>query len=245
MIGLPLHGTPHMPDLPVFFFARISDPGSFFPLLILFIAVFVVLAIVGHRQEKARRQRLTAFAAGENLQFQPERQNDLDGQYPEIEFFQRGHSRHGENFVTGFAGAYGFTAFDYHFTTGSGKNKSRHHYAVIILQPNFPLKPLTIRPEGIFDKVTAAFGWDDIDFESAEFSSRFHVRSQDRRWAYDVLQPLTIEFLLGRGRPTLEMDHWRLMQTVSGDLEPEKITEAIVTGSGLLDRIPQFSRESL
>ena len=51
-------------------------------------------------------------------------------------------------------------------------------------------------PGGVFDKVKGAFGFDDIDFESEEFSRRFWVQSSDKRFAYDVLHPRMMEFLL-------------------------------------------------
>jgi len=221
------------------------DFMSYAPLFILFLVVIVVLVIAGCMQEKARRQRLAAFAALENLHYDPSRQDDPDSQYPGFDFFQRGTNRYAENFLTGTAGGCGLTAFDYHFTTGSGKNRTRHNYAVVLLRPSFLLKPLIIRPEGIWDKLTAAFGWDDIDFESAEFSRRFHVSSPDRRWAYDVLTPLTMEFLMERGKPAIHMDLLQVMLPASGSLEPDKIREAIVTGTGLLDRIPKFTRDAV
>ena len=58
------------------------------------------------------------------------------------------------------------------------------------------LPDLFIRREGIFDSVKRAFGFDDIDFESAEFSKRFFVKSSDKRFAYDVIHPKMMEFLL-------------------------------------------------
>ena len=36
----------------------------------------------------------------------------------------------------------------------------------------------------------------EIEFESTEFSKEFHVKSPDRRWAFDVLSQATMEFLL-------------------------------------------------
>ena len=36
-----------------------------------------------------------------------------------------------------------------------------------------------------------------IEFESIEFNRRFFVSSPNRRWAYDVIHPRTMEFLLG------------------------------------------------
>jgi hypothetical protein len=218
---------------------------SYAPLFVIFLALIVILIISACMEEKARRQRLAAYAALENLHFSPARQDDPEDQYPGLVFFQRGNHRYAENFLIGKRGDYALIAFDYHFTTGSGKNRTRHHYAVVILRPPFLLTAMIIRPEGLWDRLTAAFGWDDIDFESAEFSRRFHVSSEDRRWAYDVLTPLTIEFLMGRGTPVIHMNLLHLMIPATGALEPDKIREAVITGAGLLDRIPEFAREAV
>jgi hypothetical protein len=61
----------------------------------------------------------------------------------------------------------------------------------------------------LFDKIAGAVGFDDIDFESAEFSKRFHVKSPDKKFAYDVIHPRTMEFLLSSGGPSLEIDNDR------------------------------------
>ncbi|MCZ6810529.1 MAG: hypothetical protein O7D97_00875, partial [Planctomycetota bacterium] len=68
---------------------------------------------------------------------------------------------------------------------------------------------LLIRREGMFDKLAGAFGFDDIDFESAEFSKRFYVKSPDKRFAYDVIHPRMMEFLLGGDPPTVDIEAGR------------------------------------
>jgi hypothetical protein len=54
--------------------------------------------------------------------------------------------------------------------------------------------------------VAGFFGFDDIDFESSEFSSRFIVKSADKRFAYDVIHPRMMEFLLEGDPPTVELE---------------------------------------
>ena len=95
---------------------------------------------------------------------------------------------------------------DYHYqtTSSNGKQTTTHHhyfsYCLIEL-PYASLPDLRIRREGIFDSLAGAFGFDDIDFESAEFSKRFHVKSSDKRFAYDVVHPAMMEFLLAEESP--------------------------------------------
>ena len=214
----------------------------------LIIIAVIIMAVIGHHQNKARRAALAAFAASEGLQFDATRQRGMEDVYPGFDLFRRGSGRYAENFMTGSHGNCGMSIFEYHYQTQSGSGKRRstqhHRYTVIMLQPPFPLRPLSVRPEGWWDKLTAAFGWDDIDFESAEFSRRFHVKSPDRRWAFDVLTARTIEFLMGRKELSLEMDDRQLMVPLRGRIEPPAILDAMATGIGVLEGIPQFAREA-
>ena len=73
--------------------------------------------------------------------------------------------------------------FNYKVTrsTGKGSNTTTYRLSYLILHLPFALTPdLLIRREGVFDKIAGAIGFDDIDFESAEFSRRFYVKSSDR-----------------------------------------------------------------
>ncbi|MGO8836814.1 MAG: hypothetical protein ACLQAH_03495 [Limisphaerales bacterium] len=45
-------------------------------------------------------------------------------------------------------------------------------------------------------KIAEAFGYQNIKFESAEFSKAFCVRSSDKKFAYDVCNAQMIEYLL-------------------------------------------------
>ena len=64
---------------------------------------------------------------------------------------------------------------------------------------------LLIRKEGLGDKLAGGLGFDDIDFESEEFSRTFWVKSQDKRFAFDVIHPLMMEFLLDGSPPQVEI----------------------------------------
>ncbi len=211
-----------------------------------FIVLIVVIAMVGHARAKARRERFAAFAAEHGWQYAATTLRDLDDRYPELDLFRHGSNRYGENFLSGSFGGHALTAFDYHYQISSGSGKNRHthhhHFTVVMLQPGFPLKPLAIREEHGFDRLTAALGWDDIDFESAGFSAKYHVSSPDRRWAFDVITPRTMAFLLDRNAGAMRMDHIRLMLSLEQVGDPSEILPACATGAGLLDGIPDYAR---
>jgi len=167
---------------------------------------------------------------------------------PVFGLFRRGSNRYAQKFLTGRWQEHDLTLCDYHYQVTSGSGKSRrtthYHYPVILLRPDFPLRPLQIRPEGLWDRLTSMFGWDDIDFESAEFSQRFHLSAPDRRWAYDVVTPRTMEFLMAEPEEwTLTMGDAQLMVPLRGWCGSERILQGLAAGTGLLEKIPRFARE--
>jgi hypothetical protein len=100
---------------------------------------------------------------------------------------------------------------DYHFrvTSGSGKTRSTRTYTfsyLIVHLPYVRVPSLFIRKEGIFDAMAGALGFDDIDFESVEFSKRFHVKSADKRFAYDVVHPGMMGYLLATAPPSIDIE---------------------------------------
>src|SRR5204862_1433100 len=89
--------------------------------------------------------------------------------------------------------------FTYKETSGSGKDERTTTYEfsyLLIRLPYGNVPDLLIRPEGFFDKLAAMIGFSDINFESAEFSRRFLVKSSDKKFAYDVIDPRMMDFLL-------------------------------------------------
>ena len=124
---------------------------------------------------------------------------------------QKGDYCYSYNIIEGTADNRPFRAFDhsYHYEASSsddeswspvlwlmGKDRTDHYFSAVVIEAGIPLKPLFVRPEGFFDKVTEFVGLDHIDLESTEFSQKFRVRSPDRRWAYDVVHQKTMELML-------------------------------------------------
>jgi hypothetical protein len=72
--------------------------------------------------------------------------------------------------------------------------------------PHGTVPDLIIRPEHFFDRFAGVFGFDDIDFESAEFSKSFFVKSRDRRFAYDVIDARMMEFLMATRPTTIDIE---------------------------------------
>jgi hypothetical protein len=217
------------------------EPFLFF---ILAAAVIVVLAILGHQQAKKRRMALEAWAASRGLSFDPSNDRQMDDRYPEFKCLRRGGNRYASNVMQGRAAERPVCAFDYHYETNSTDSKGNsttehHHFSAVIVETGLPLKPLLIRKEGFFDKVGEFLGFDDIDFESTEFSRQFYVKSPDRRWAFDVIHQETMEFLLASPRFSLEFQGSDAIAYRDRTFKPEDFEAALAVIEGVLQRLPE------
>jgi hypothetical protein len=86
-------------------------------------------------------------------------------------------------------------------------------------------------------------GFDEIKFESAEFSREFHVKSADRKWAYDVLNPRAMEFLLSMPRFEIQFDEKAIMVHRSRTFSAQDFEAAAKVAQGLLDGLPEYVKE--
>lgn len=187
-----------------------------FPVLIfgLFVVAIVLFGIYSYHQQQQRLAEMLQLADDLDWKFSSDEDYDYDSEFSQFSVFCHGDSRHADNVLRGGL-RFGDQAWparmgDYHYTTTSsnGKTTTTHHHRFSFLLVELPyesLPDLRIRREGLFDAIAGAFGFDDIDFESVEFSKQFHVKSADKKFAYDVCYPQMMEFLLESDPPTIEI----------------------------------------
>lgn len=171
-----------------------------------FVAIFIVVAVLGHLAAQKRRQAMMALAARLGLHFDPSKRRDLARRYEFIDRMRAGRDRYAFNILSGNYQGHDVVLFDYHYKTGSGKDTHHHYLSFFILRLPRTFPELTIGPEGFFSKIAQAVGYDDIDFESHEFSRKFCVRSKDKKFAYDVCNARMIEYFLANPDLTIEIE---------------------------------------
>jgi hypothetical protein len=189
------------------------------PIIIAIIGAVVGLVIVGiivaHKREQQRQKDLAAFASSLGLSFDPMNDSDRDDQFSQFSIFSKGRRRTawntlsgelelGEHLVSVVMGDYRYTV-----SHQSGKRRSTRTYRLsylIIGMPYEYIPKLLVRPENFFDKVAGFIGFDDIDFESDEFSRKYHVSSSNKRFAYDLIDARMMEFLIQTRGPVLDME---------------------------------------
>ena len=206
-------------------------------IIVAFIAVFAAIAILSALAAKKRREAMAAVAARLGLRFQPERDYAIDSQYAFLDKLRQGSDRYAFNTLSGTYRDQPISVFDYHYATYSRDSKGRrqkhnHYFSFFILMLPGAFPELKVGKEGFFSKIAQAVGFDDIDFESHEFSRNFCVRSRNKKFAYDVCNAQMIEYLLANRDLTLEIENNALAIAFDRRLKPEQI-------EGNLDRLYQ------
>ncbi len=206
--------------------------------------------IHGARQARERREALARWASRHGWNFDPGQRADLDEALPQFSCFRQGSNRYAYNVVEGRVDDLGLVACDYHYETYTTDSKGRrtthhHHFSAVALETGLRFTPLAIRPEHWFDKVAEFFGWDDIDFESAEFSRAFHVKCQDKRYAFDLIPQETMEFLLASPRFTIEVATPVILVRAGKRFSVPEFAAALDVARGFLGRIPPDVRAAL
>ncbi len=218
---------------------------------VLFAAAIVALVIWGAIASRKRRQELEALAARWRFSWSPDDPFDIAARYSRHAPLCRGDGRYAYDVFHGDRDGRGVICFDYHYethSTDSKGNRETHHHrfsgALVRLGVSFPR--LLVRPEGFFDKVAELVGFDDIDFESAEFSRKFFVKSDDRRFAYDIFHARAMEYMLAHPAD-LTFDFCGDTVLVCDDRtwDPARFDGALSRIEGLLALVPEFVWQDL
>ncbi len=170
-------------------------------LIILFAVVAVVGTLVARRLAQQRREAMARLARELGWRFRPADDGSISDAYPKLGLFDHGRQRYAYNTLNGAIDvsgrSYEIQMGDYRYTEGSGKNQHTHRVSYLVATVPFPFVPdLNVHREGLFDKLVQAIGFADIDFESAEFSAKYSVKSPNRRFAYALIHPRMMEFFL-------------------------------------------------
>ena len=236
---------------PVFFHLVLAGiPGGM--VVIIIVAVIAVIAgmVFGHLAEKKRTEVIRGLASATDLGFWPRPDHRFEHRWPMFECFTKGDDRYAYNLMRGQKAGRSLVACDYHYSTTSrdskGNRHTHHHqFSAVIVDSGLNLGQMNIRKEGFFDKVTEFFGWDDIDFESHEFSRRFHVTARNRRLAYDLLHQEAMEMLLERPFFDLEIVGPYVLARRSTRFDPPEFFQAMDLANRLLELIPDDLEDEL
>ncbi len=216
--------------------------------VIIILAVVAVIGVfaLGLYFERKRRDAFRQLAAELGFTFHSHRDYHFADRYQFLNKLAQGSNRYAYNILTG-ASDRGETVhiFDYHYETYStdskGNRQTHHHqfsFFILLMPRSFP--ELTIGREGFLSKIAQAVGYDDIDFESHEFSRKFCVRSRDKKFAYDVCNAQLIEYLLDNADLGIEIDGPALALGFSSRLNVEQVRGNLHRLFAVRSHLPEY-----
>ena len=216
------------------------------------------------RRAQERIDSMVAFAEQCGFAFSPLHDEGHDEEFAHFEVFGRGFARYAYNTISGEvdfgevvgrvkAGDFSYKTRETYYTTDSkGRMRQRtrivkHDFSYFILELPFPEMPdLLIRREGLFDRIASAFGKNDIDFESSEFSKKYYVKCDSRKFAYDIVNQRMMEFLLETRPGVIDMERGRLSLTDGySKWDAERFGQSLGWSLRFLELWPEFVVEDL
>lgn len=209
------------------------------PLLLFALAVPVFIYFVV-RAGRKRRAGLQAVAERLGLQFEPRTTEGLERSLNRLQALSEGSRPAVVNVLRGQYQGHDVRCFDFVATVRRGKQTETIRRGVAVLYLRAPLPRLLIAPENFLHKVAQVVGVSDIDFESDEFSRKFWVEAEDRKFAYDIVHPRMMEFLIERGPTSWEIRGNVLCHWTHGHFEPAEIEAGLDGLARFAGHIPDY-----
>lgn len=221
----------------------LNIPTFFIVFIVIAVLIGVIAWVVHHMREKKRSEQMQALARQNGWAYtdrdREKRPKRLRGFTP----FGQGHSKYAFNIMTGKKDGVDFELFDYHYatTSRSRKNNSTQHHYVKVCTLVMPIEApgLTIKREHVGHKLLKSVGAGDISFESDAFTRRYWVRCKDRRFAYDVIDARTMQFLLDNPGWHWEWNGDTLVVHQKGRLKPESAEKLLRTAIAFQKLLPR------
>jgi hypothetical protein len=174
---------------------------------VLFVPPLVLICFVVWfwKRESWRRRRLDALAVAAGWTFSPVH-DEAVGRLCDFELFRDATDRYAFNTITGtvtlgpLACVLEMGDFSYAVDGWSESGKGglvRRRFSYLMVRLPFRTTPdVRLRREGLGDTIARAAGFADIDFESDEFNRMWRVTASDKRFAYDLIHPRVMEYLV-------------------------------------------------
>jgi len=149
--------------------------------LALFAGTLGLVGVVAYgmsRARKARTEAMRVVGTTMGFAFEETAAPQALGAFPLME---HGRGREGRNVLAGTLAGRPATICDYRYVVQSGKSSHEVKQTVVIFTDALAgLPDFELRPENIFHKLGAVFGYQDIDFDTnEEFSRQYLLRGRD------------------------------------------------------------------
>ncbi|WP_164912741.1 DUF3137 domain-containing protein [Mycobacteroides franklinii] len=161
--------------------------------------------------------------------------------------FGLGHSRSATDVIRGAIGGVPFVSFTYTYETGDSSDNSETTHTAMVTCVRTPPSPnmLMVTLEDSLAGLMDAIGLGDLKLESEDFNRRFHIRTNNDRFAYDVLNPTTMHRMLTDRRFQLPMsfENSNLLTWRWEALKPEWVEPHVRYLIDILRAVPGYAWE--
>jgi hypothetical protein len=191
--------------------------------------------------EKKRTEALNAIASKFGLEFSAAKDDQLLQKMQVFALFNKGHSRKIKNVMKAETEIASLTVFDYQYTTGGGQSSQVHSHTVVTMESDSLSLPIfKLRPENFFDKVGAAMGFQDINFDThPEFSKSFVLQGENEDAIRNFFDTEMLEFLAKQQGCYIESAPGVFIYLRGGRKKPEQIRELIDEGYAVYGALTQ------
>jgi hypothetical protein len=172
----------------------------------LIFALFIVLVILlFYFNALATRKKREAFLAlSVKLGLRYDIKDPFDTVDLPFALFQKGDSREVENVLSGEAAGMHVRLFDYQYTETSTDaqghmSSSTYPFSCAIAEIDADCPHLVVEQESLLSRFSHHLGFHDIELESEEFNKRYLVASDDKKFAYAMLDARMMAWLIDEG----------------------------------------------
>lgn len=217
-------------------------------ILIIGLAVLTLGAILAWywKYEKKRTEKFHHISQELGLLFLEKGDPSLQGRLKRFYLFSQGRSKKIRNLLRVETGDLEMAMFDYRFSVGSGQNSRTERQSVVYIRSStLQLPQFALRPEGMFHKIGAAFGYQDIDFEEyPEFSKAYLLRGRAEREIRSLFDDRLLKFLENEKKISVEGEQDQLIYYRRRKrLQPEDVKEFMQEGYRIFSAFGGRSKE--
>jgi hypothetical protein len=214
------------------------------PLLLVFGGALIVALIVylNYAAKKRRRMAFIQLGATLNMSYSESDPFGLLG-YP-FALFRKGDGRGIENVLHGAWQELAVVVFDYWYYEESSDSKGNRHrsyyrFDCVLAPLEAACAHVTIDRENLFTRVADFLSFRDIEFESEDFNKAFNVKSEDKKFAYDLIDARMMQWLLSLdGEGGFEVMGNRLL-VIGPKIDPWAIPSLLGVARGFVDHVPR------
>lgn len=169
----------------------------FYPLIITISLVVILSFILRARANKKRTQAFERIAGELGMRFDADA-TEIQPLLSGFDLFQHGQFRRASRLLIGGEGEDELCVFDYRYTVRGGQNTHTRRQVVAAFRAlPAELPEFKLRPEHIFHKIGAAFGYQDIDFDlHPRFSKRYLLRGPQEDRIRSLFSDALIETIM-------------------------------------------------